>query len=88
MSNTVEVDGLMCEDIRVGIAVRLAFTGSGKGVVWMYRDKTRRFPDMSFSSALIDYAGGFQRFLDEWERVEETSVDGKWAQKVVPMVTP
>lgn len=82
----IVVDGLMCEDIRVGIAVRQAFTSAGRGVSLMYRRKGGNGPDISFSSALIDQAGGFQRFLDEWDRVEETLVDERWVAKVVPMM--
>ena len=82
------VDGLLCEDIRVGIAVRLAFTGAGSGAPLMYRRKNKAGFTYSFSSGLIDEAGGFQRFLNEWERVEETLVDGILVTRAVPMVSP
>lgn len=57
----VVLDGQMCEEIRIGIAARQAFAGKG------YRRKTGGFPSMSFSSTLLDAAGGFVRFLAEWE---------------------
>lgn len=61
----IQPDEQMCADIRLGIAVRQAFQSKwyrrkdGKGVWW------------SFSWTLIDAAGGFRRFLDEWEEVSE-----------------
>jgi hypothetical protein len=68
--NVVYVDGQMCEDIRIGIAVRQAF-GSG-AVNKMYRRKDLGDGrgcgiSMSFGSTVIECAGGFRRFLDEWE---------------------
>lgn len=56
----VILDGQMCEDIRIGIHVRQAFEGK------MFRKKGGGI-SYSFGSAVLDMAGGFRKFLEEWE---------------------
>lgn len=62
--NVIEVDGRMCEDIRIGIEAWRAYGGKG------YRIKDPNAScriSMAFSSTLLEIAGGFRRFLEEWE---------------------
>lgn len=54
------MDDKMCEDVRIGIAARQEFENR------TYRRKVGG-PALSFGSALLDIAGGFGRFLREWE---------------------
>ena len=60
------MDGQMSEEIRLGVLVLHALRGRG------YRRKDGTGPSMSFSSTLIDIAGGFLKFIAEWEE------DPKW----------
>lgn len=63
------MDDKMCEDIRIGIAARLAFEDR------TYRRKGGTGLVLSFGSTLLDIAGGFDRFLREWE-VDESYREG------------
>lgn len=55
------MDGQMCEEIRIGIYARLAWAGKG------YKRKDGSGSSYSFGSTLIEIAGGFKKFLEEWE---------------------
>lgn len=61
----VKLDGQMCEEIRIGIHARQAFSNKG----YRRKDPAKRGPNisLSFSSTVLDVAGGFKRFLEEWE---------------------
>ena len=59
----VELDGQMCEEIRIGIHARQSFYGRS----YRHKDPNKRGPSMSFSSTVLDIAGGFRKFLEEWE---------------------
>jgi len=63
VTGAMVLDGQMCEEIRMGIAARQAFGGRG----YRHKDPTKRGPSMSFSSTVLDVAGGFKKFLEEWE---------------------
>lgn len=84
---SVEIDGQMCEDIRIGIHARQAFR-SANGVALMFRKKGSGMPWMSFSSTVLDVAGGFLRFLAEWECCEERYDGQEWNQLARPLVAP
>jgi len=63
--NTITVDGQMCEAIRIGVAIQAEL--SRLPVMW------RRKPDgvpMTFSSYVLNQAGGLARLLTEWEAVD------------------
>lgn len=59
-TGTVVIDGQMCEEIRLGIHLRQAYVGRG------FRPKKGGIT-MSFGSTILDIAGGFQKFLEDYE---------------------
>ena len=77
------MDGLMCEDIRLGIMVRTRMEQMAREAEAVWRSanpgKPLYFIDwkrrvgistaMSFSSPLIEIAGGIDRLFAEWELV-------------------
>ena len=68
------MDGQMCEDIRIGIMVRTALIGDERGGMWRrIRDEHGNLLDIpstwvTFSSTVLQVAGGIRRFLAEWEQ--------------------
>lgn len=64
------MDDLMCDDIRIGIAIRTEFSG------W-WVSKSNPGHQMWFCAGAIQQAGGLRKFLSEWERVEETKGPAK-----------
>lgn len=61
------MDGIMCEDIRLGVMVRVEMRSLYNR---MWRKKNSTGPCITFSSQLLEIAGGIRRLFAEWEEID------------------
>ncbi len=58
------MDGLMCIDIRLGVMLRTEMEREGRGGT--YRRKDGNGTPMCFCEFLVNDAGGFRRFFEDY----------------------